>query len=58
MAKGMRPSVIDYLTIIIPFNINSDEKCFLPWPILPEGRYIAAQRFRQLLLERLPQLQL
>ena len=35
-------SIIYYLTLIIPFNINSDEKSFLPWPISPEGRYIAA----------------
>ena len=42
MAKGMRQSIIDYLTIIIPFNINSDKKSFLSWPISSEGRYIAA----------------
>ena len=49
-------TIIHYLTLTIPVNINSDEKCFLPWPILPEGRYIAAQRFLQLLLKRLLQL--
>ena len=35
-------SIIYYLTLIIPFNINSDKKSFLSWPISSEGRYIAA----------------